>query len=464
MTHDGLLVSARYGIRLAHASPASHPIHRLWQMRFALPMIIVTAVLGLLVNEVAYRNTLDALRIGSSFTEARVAAAGVVQRLTDAETDHQRYLLTDQPQHLAALDPAKRQMPELPTSLSSLLEGSGVAGSVAARKAAQDLRDVYAAMYRSIDLQRAGDRQGARQIVESGLIADRTSDLRDILHTALIAAADRQKLLQSSVDDSLWVNRIAVATLVLLGAIGLGFQLRHVSLHDRERVEREHDLEAQVRHGTADLRELAGDLVTAREDEKAHLARELHDELGAVLTAAKLDMARLRGRSAADPLMMERIEQVNLRLNEGIALKRRIVEDLRPSCLSTLGLTISLLNLCADASARLGIAICTDLDDVGLAPEGELTLYRLVQEGLTNVAKYAHASEVRLSVKAEGDHVRIGLEDNGIGFDAKQAKLTTHGIAGMRFRVERLGGSLSVESQPREGTRLEAVLPKTRAG
>ncbi len=78
---------------------------------------------------------------------------------------------------------------------------------------------------------------------------------------------------------------------------------------------------------------------------------------------------------------------------------------------------------------------------------------------MTNVAKYADAAEVRLSVKAEADQVRVHLEDDGIGFDQKQIKLTTHGIAGMRFRVERLGGSLSVESRPGKGTRLEAVLP-----
>lgn len=463
MSHDGLregfFVSARDQIRTARASPASNPIHRLWQMRFALPTIVVTAVSCLLVNEVAYRNAVDALRVGGSFTEARIAAAGVVQLLADAATDQQRYLLTDQPKHLAALDAARRQLPELPASVASLLEGSGADGAVAARQATQDLRAAYAAMNRSIDLQRAGDLQGARQIVESGLIESRTADLRSILHAGLVAAADRQERLQASIDDAMWINRIAVAILVVFGAVGLGFQLRHVRLYDRERGERQRDLEAQVRHGTADLRELAGDLVTAREDEKAHLARELHDELGAVLTAAKWEIARLRAKLSAEPALLERIEQVNQRLNEGIALKRRIVEDLRPSCLSTLGLSISLLNLCTDVGARLGIAIRTDLNDVRLSAEGELTLYRLVQEGLTNVAKYAHASEVTLSVKAEGDHVRVQLEDDGVGFDAAQAKLSTHGIAGMRFRIERLGGRLSVESRPGKGTRLDAILP-----
>ncbi|MEO8059196.1 MAG: ATP-binding protein [Burkholderiales bacterium] len=387
---------------LRRSSPESHPIHRLWQMRFALPTIIVTALLCLLVNELAYRNAVDALRVGGAFTEARLAAA---------------------------------------------------------QQATQDLRDAYAAMNGRADLQRVGERQSARQIAESGLIEDRTADSRGILRRGLVVASDRQKVLQASIDDAMWINRIAVAILVVFGAAGLGFQLRHVRLYDRERAELQRDLEAQVRHRTVDLRELAGDLVTAREDEKAHLARELHDELGAVLTAAKLDIARMRGRSSADPLMMERIEQVNQRLNEGIALKRRIVEDLRPSCLSTLGLTISLLNLCADVGARLGIAIQTDLDEVSLTAEGELSLYRLVQEGLTNVAKYAHATEVRLSVKAEADQVRVHLVDNGIGFDAKLAKPTTHGIAGMRFRIERLDGRMTVQSRPGEGTHLDAILP-----
>jgi signal transduction histidine kinase len=159
--------------------------------------------------------------------------------------------------------------------------------------------------------------------------------------------------------------------------------------------------------------------------------------------------------------MLERLAQVSKRLSEGIALKRRIVEDLRPSCLDTLGLTASLSNLCADVAERLGISIHAALDEVSLSADEQLALYRLVQEALTNVSKYARASQVQVYLKAEPNGVRVGIEDNGAGFDTSLLKSATHGIAGMRFRIERLDGTLSVESQPGKGTRLVALLPSS---
>jgi signal transduction histidine kinase len=222
-------------------------------------------------------------------------------------------------------------------------------------------------------------------------------------------------------------------------------------------------LEQAVQDRTGELRELAGYLITAREDEKAHLARELHDELGALLTAAKLNLARLRGKLFEDPAIADRLQQVNKLLDEGISLKRRIVEDLRPSSLAMFGLTISLANLCAEVGASLSITIKVELDEVCLSQDGHLAIYRLVQEALNNVCKYAKATQVRVSVKSEPTQVRVQIEDDGIGFDPSQPKSAAHGIAGMRFRIEQLDGRMSVASSPGAGTLLEAIMPVTVA-
>ncbi len=434
-------------------------VFRLSRMRFAVPMIIASAALGILVNEVTYKNTVDALRVGSSLTEARIAAAGVLQLLTDAETGQRGYLLTDRAEYLSPLDAAKLEVPRMRATVSSFLEASGDDGHAASVRMAADIRETLAEIEKTVGLVRAGDRAAALQIVEAGLGRRRMDDMRGIFNTSLMEAANRQQVSRASIDDSLWTNRIAVATLTLLGAIALSFYVRHLRLYDLERADRQLELEGQVANRTAELRQLAGYLLTAREDEKAHLARELHDEMGGVLTAAKLDMARMRRLAAADPAMLERIEQVSRRLGEGIALKRRIVEDLRPSCLDTLGLTSSLCNLCSDVAERLGIPVHTDLDEVSLSADEQLALYRLVQEALTNVSKYAKASEVHVSLKAGPSSVRVGIEDDGVGFDTTQLKSATHGIAGMRFRIERLDGTLSVGSKPGLGTRLVATLP-----
>ncbi|CAN5417367.1 hypothetical protein BH11PSE9_BH11PSE9_34080 [soil metagenome] len=422
-------------------------------------MIIFSAALGILVNEVTYKKTVDALRIGGALTEARIAAAGVLQLLTDAETGQRGYLLTGRTEDLAPLDAAKLEIPRMRATVSSFLESSGPDEHAASLRMAKDIDETLAEIEKTVELARTGNRQAALHIIEAGASRHRMNDMRSIIDVSLVEAANRQQISRVSIDDSLWTNRIAVTTLTLLGAIGLSFYVRHLRLYDQERSDRQHDLESQVRLRTDELRQLAGYLLTAREDEKAHLARELHDELGAVLTAAKFDMARMRRKLGDDPAMMERIEQVSQRLNEGIALKRRLVEDLRPSSLATLGLTVSLSNLCADVSGRLGLTIATSFDDVTLTPDGQLALYRLVQEALTNVSKYAQATEVRVSVSSEPGLVRVRIEDNGIGFDSTQSKSATHGIAGMRFRIERLGGHLAVDSTPGGGTRLEAAVP-----
>jgi signal transduction histidine kinase len=294
--------------------------------------------------------------------------------------------------------------------------------------------------------------------VHANLHPSRRPSLRGSL-LIVVTAALSMLVLRGAVDDALWVSPVAVMLLALLGAVALFLYVRQRRLHELISGDRQLDLEHQVQHRTAELRELAAYLLTVREDEKAYLARELHDEMGGLLTAVKLDLARIRKLAAAHPALLERIEQVDRRLNESIAIKRRIVEDLRPSCLDTLGLSTSLSNLCADVSDRLGIPIHVEIDEVGLPPDAQLALYRLVQEGLTNVSKYARASAVRIRLQAQPTVVRLEVEDDGMGFDATQPKSATHGISGMRFRIEQLDGSLAVESTPGTGTRLVALVP-----
>jgi signal transduction histidine kinase len=150
-------------------------------------------------------------------------------------------------------------------------------------------------------------------------------------------------------------------------------------------------------------------------------------------------------------------------LNSGIALKRRIIEDLRPSSLSNLGLTASLEILAREFSERSGIEVTTGLEQVDLDESRQLTVYRLVQESLTNVGKYAEAKQVEVSVRDYENHVEVDIRDDGKGFDVTAVRPSTHGLAGMRHRVEAAGGRLTVGSAPGKGSRISAVLPKAMA-
>ena len=213
---------------------------------------------------------------------------------------------------------------------------------------------------------------------------------------------------------------------------------------------------------TATLAELATHLQNVREDERGHLARELHDELGALLTAAKLDVARIKSRLGSNyPEATERLEHLTSTLNSGIALKRRIVEDLHPSSLSHLGLVASLEILARELEERSGLEISTSLEHVQLASSSQLTVYRLVQESLTNIVKYAGAKKVHITLKIFDGYTEVGVMDDGRGFNTNQVGAGSHGLAGMRHRVEAAGGKLTVSSKEKRGTHIVAVLPSS---
>ncbi|MPM49024.1 Sensor histidine kinase ComP [bioreactor metagenome] len=200
-----------------------------------------------------------------------------------------------------------------------------------------------------------------------------------------------------------------------------------------------------------------------REEERGHLARELHDELGALLTAAKLDVARLKSHVDLDNTdISERLKHLVETLNSVISLKRRIIEDLRPSSLSNLGLIASLEILTREFAERSKINVETSLEPVQLSESSQLTVYRLVQESLTNIGKYAGATRVLITLHEYPSHITVQVRDDGAGFNTRDISPTAHGLAGMHHRVEAAGGRLTVTSTPGEGTLVSATLPNTQ--
>jgi len=223
-------------------------------------------------------------------------------------------------------------------------------------------------------------------------------------------------------------------------------------------------LEAEVAERTAQLTELTHHLQTAREDERNRLARDLHDELGALLTSAKLDAARIRSRLAGSaPEALERLAHLVATLDAVIALKRRITEDLRPSSLTPLGLMATLEILAREFTESAGIAVHCELAPVRLAPSAELVVYRLVQEAFTNLSKYAGATQVWLTMSTRGDRVEVTVRDDGAGFDPAAVRRSAHGLLGMRYRVEAEQGTMTLLSTPGRGTLIAVSLPAAPA-
>jgi len=270
---------------------------------------------------------------------------------------------------------------------------------------------------------------------------------------------------------TLMLGRIGVAGLSLACLLALVMYLRQTLALKRQqqalqhliRAERDR-LGAEVIQRTAQLTELTQHLQNAREDERQRLARDLHDELGALLTSAKLDAARIRSRLAGTaPEALERLAHLVQTLNSGIALKRRIVEDLRPSALEALGLVPTLEILAQEFGEPAGIAVHCALQPVVLTPAAQLVVYRLVQESFTNIAKHAKAGQVWLSMAAEHGQVEVSVRDDGVGFDATLPPRSAYGLVGMRYRVEAERGTLALESAPGRGTLIRMTLPSNAA-
>ena len=283
---------------------------------------------------------------------------------------------------------------------------------------------------------------------------------------------------QTDIQRTLLLGRIGIALLSVVSLLALVMYLRksfalerqqhevqRIVQIERDRLELEirHRLELEVRQRTVQLTELTQHLQTAREDERNRLARNLHDDLGALLTSAKLDAARIRSRlvaagSAPDALQL--LAHLVTTLNSGIALGRRIIEDLRPSALGTLGLVAALEILIAEYSSNSGARVHSVLESVELDADAELMVYRLVQESLTNISKHAKANQVWVNLGDRRGQVEVSVRDDGAGFDPQAQTSSAYGLVGMRFRVEAEGGTLNVMSKLGEGTTVQVRLPE----
>jgi signal transduction histidine kinase len=258
---------------------------------------------------------------------------------------------------------------------------------------------------------------------------------------------------------------LAIASLLLL-VLAISQQQKKQEL--REKIQhlleaKNEQLEREVRLRTEELTNLATYLTDVRESEKLHLAREMHDELGALLTAAKLDADWIE-RSLPPEVrerMAQRMQRLRQSLTAGITLKRRITNDLRPALLYDLGLTEALRALIAEFREGEEIEVEADLPetDPELSDAVSLSLFRIVQEAFTNIRKYAQARHVRVSLRPAPSAVELTIEDDGVGFDADSPRLARHGLAGIKHRVFTHGGQLEIRSTPGAGVTIHAVLP-----
>jgi signal transduction histidine kinase len=436
----------------------------------AFPLAALAALAMFVISEVSYQDATSALNSLGERAIARNRLNQVAKSLLDAETGQRGYLLTNRQEYLNPYRDAQDGLHESTEWLKTYYAGDPQKAQLMHQLAAA-VDEKMSELATSIELHDKGAHQGWRDLLLSDIGKEKMERVRTLTEQLLAEEGTQVAKGRKGVYQTLMLNRIGTTAMAAVSLLALFMYLRQTATLERHtdeearRIESERDrLEAEVTARTRQLKELAQHLQTIREDERSRLARELHDELGALLTAAKLDAARLKSRlgKTTTPEILERLAHLNETLNGGIALKRRIIEDLRPSSLSNLGLVAALEILIREFGQRSEVAAKHELEHVDLSQAAQLTVYRLVQEALTNVAKYAKATEVKVTLAGiDAEHVRVAVQDDGVGFDSTTHRAATHGLIGMRYRVEAEGGSMRLESTPGKGTLIEAILPVT---
>ena len=444
--------------------------------RFVFPLACVAAVGMMLISEGSYWRSVNSMDALGTQAAARMQIQRLRQSLVDAETGQRGFLLTGRPAYLKPYREALTAVDEAYHALQERYSDKEPQLKVL-RKLRLLIEAKLSEVAITIKLYEQGRAEASQELVLSDIGAEKMEAIREA--SAELLAYESQALERGRGDiyRTLQLSRIGVSALSAISLLALFLYLRQsAALVAQQKelksvVQAERDrLEIEVTSRTEELTELTRHLLTAREDERSRLARDLHDELGALLTSAKLNAARIKSRLTQTPVLateaLERLAHLVETLNSGIALKRRIIEDLRPSALASLGLVVTLETLASEFAEASNLVVHCALEPVSLSPSADLVVYRLVQEAITNISKHARATEVWITVvpkiAEDGSTWAVAsVRDNGVGFDKQALTLATHGLTGMRFRVQAEGGSLNIHSSQGNGVLIEITLPCT---
>lgn len=440
---------------------------------WALPLAVALAIAALWIANAGF-NLLDR-------SYADVVRGGEVVRVTrdlrlalaDAESGQLGYALTGDRRYLEPFAAAGARLPGIRTELGRLSTAEQDE-RVLFREIESNLERILAHWQLTIDWVGKDDALRAQALIQGGGGREIMAQLR-----ADIARLEQLHELRAARFRGIWGQSLATVRVVLIALLVLivglfvavmRFAQGAIEGERRQKalVRRERDrLEEAVRERTFELSELAGYLQQVQERERLSLARELHDELGALLTASKMTAAWLLRQPGELPApALERLQKLERLLEQGVQLKRRIIEGLAPSALANLGLRAALEGLVEQAGAAQGLRVrMVALGGSGEPPpETGIALYRVAQEALTNVQKHARATEAWVELDCGAEWIELRVRDNGQGLAAGAGGgAKAHGLRGMRQRAESLGGTFNITSTANQGTCLTFRVPNIPA-
>jgi hypothetical protein len=441
------------------------------------PILLGIAFIATLfmVAESGYKRIHEASRTISAAEERQELMARYLRLMLDAESAQRGFLLTEDPAYLRGFDPAVRALDPMLDIIVAELESSGHEADAAR---AQSLRTAagkkVGEMQSALRLYGEAGRAAALQLLDTDIGRRTMTDLRQQLRELYNAEGERLAAARRSSSKDLQTSRVLLGAasflsmlLVVLVGVLLGRDMRRRE-HEAEILgARNRELDRTVQQRTAMLFHLSSSLQKVAEREKATLARELHDELGGLLVATKIDVSWLRKHfddgTDSSKLRWERVLRC---LDEGLSLKRRVIENLRPTLLDNVGLAAALRWMVDETLRRQGIACEEQYPESlpELSSDARIAIYRAVQECLMNIVKHAKAKSVLIRITAEDDAISVVVRDDGVGID--EARIETpqsHGLLGMRHRIESLQGKLGIRSLgPGVGTECQFSIPLER--
>jgi len=452
---------------------------RLRGLPLSKTLLCAACVVILVINAVFLIRNLDDLRSANALQAQTARVSDELQLLnllvTDAESGLRGYFLSGSEINLGPLHAAPQQIDNQLRALGVLL-----ADNPSQTKNLAQLRTLVqrklGLMHQSLEVYRQG---GLVDIVAIAAAADERGEMDEIRLQVVIMTREQNELLatrtaafyeQSRRTVLLGVGINALAILVILlfhNLVQRSFGLR---LEAEAALQNTNDsLEALVAERTEQLSVLSRHLIRVSEEEKSRLARELHDEMGANLTAIGMDLTSVSEQlKGTHPELVAMLGRARKTLVDTVQLKRRIIENLRPSLLDNMGLSAALQSYCADYArvTALDCDVLVDAEADRAGPMQAIALFRITQEALNNIAKYAKARTVIVNLTREPDGWELEITDDGIGIpqDA-MAKSKSHGLLGMRERALLLGGTLQVARGVNGiGTCVRARLPLAAPG
>jgi len=441
----------------------------------ALAVAFVLLMALVLIAEFNQSGQQQINRVISLSQQRQVLLVELLSELSDAEAGQRGYLLTDDDKYLQSYQSARDRAEPILNRLTDLFgDNNRLLVSTDQRDVVRHLRVLVGAKLGELAATLAlHTSQGAEQAVAlmrtdlgsrtMGEIREQALKLRNMERDDIGVALARAGRLQ--LVSRILMGGVAVLNFLLLimaAALWARQARRRAELTEQLASENE-ELERRVRRRTTELSALSSHLQQLSEKEKAFLARELHDELGGLLIAVKMDVSWLQKRlPSSSPDIQSRWARVIKVLDDGVDFKRRIVENLRPTLLDNMGLLPAVRWITQETCTRAGLQYAESYPEhePSLIDDAAIMVFRLVQESLVNIVKHARATHVRVEVAVRNDELLITVEDNGVGIDPdRRDAVGSHGLAMMRHRVRSFGGTLDIDSPPQGGTRVRARIP-----